>query len=340
MLPGPLGDPEHSLDSTSTAPTPASANGVQRFWRHPFTQMFARMIAFALFVFLIASAMRWMFPLPKPKSLGDELAGTGWLPWARLARSLFTVCLSYWLMVRLLERRPVSELAPRKLPLHAATGWLTGMGIMFAAAGAMALFGSYSIQGLNPDPSLLVPLAVLGLGPGIAEEIIARGILFRVVEEATGTWFALALSAALFGFGHFANPNATVWSSLAIAIEAGLLLGMAYAFTRSLWFVMGIHAAWNFTQGALLGIPVSGIAVSDSLLESSTQGAKIISGGEFGAEASILALLICVALAAWFTRKALATGRVVPPFWRRRLADGSVPPLRFAEAQRAPVATA
>lgn len=326
------------MSDSATAPGAPSVGRWRRFWRHPITQMFARILAFALFVFLIGSAMRWMFPLPKLKSLGDELAETGWLPWARLARTLFTVCLAYWLMVRLLERRPVSELAPRKLPLHAATGWLTGMGIMFAAAGAMALFGSYSIHGVNPDPSLLVPLAVLGLGPGIAEEIIARGILFRVVEEATGTWFALALSAALFGFGHAANPNATLWSSMAIAIEAGLLLGMAYAFTRSLWFVMGIHAAWNFTQGALLGIPVSGIAISDSLIESSTQGAEIISGGEFGAEASILALLICVALAAWFTRKAHAAGRVAPPFWRRRLADGSVPPLRFPESQAAAMA--
>ena len=157
------------------------------------------------------------------------------------------------------------------------------------------LAGAYRIQGVNPDAYLLGPLVVLGLLPGITEEIIARGILFRVVEEGLGTWVALVISALLFGFGHMANPNATVWSSVAIAIEAGLLLGMAYAWTRSLWFCMGLHAAWNFTQGPLLGIPVSGFEVK-GLLVSTTQGPALLSGGEFGAEASILTVIVCVSL--------------------------------------------
>ena len=164
--------------------------------------------------------------------------------------------------------------------------------------------------------SWLAPLLVLGLLPGITEEIMFRGVLFRVIEDGLGTWAALIVSAMFFGLVHLGNPNATLWSSIAIAVEAGLLLGMAYAWTRSLWFVMGLHAAWNFTQGTLLGIPVSGIALK-GLLDSSTQGSAWLSGGEFGAEASVTTVIVCTALAAFFTHKAISQKRIRPPFWRR-----------------------
>lgn len=310
-------------------PSPMPASRLGRFWRHPITQMLARIIVFVLLVAALGYVLRLLIPLPEAKGPTAELHEGAFTALLRLLRSVIAVAGAYWMMVRLLERRPLTELALRKMPVHLATGWLVGMGILVAAALALAAVGSFSVHGVNPEAPLLVPFLVLGLGAGITEEIIARGILFRVVEEAFGTWAALVFSAALFGLGHFANPNATWWSSLAIALEAGLLLGMAFAWTRSLWYVIALHAAWNFTQGPLLGIAVSGIAVT-GLVESSTQGPPILSGGEFGAEASILALLICIALAAWFTRRAHAAGRIVPPYWRRRV-DGSVPPLRFPE---------
>jgi membrane protease YdiL (CAAX protease family) len=221
--------------------------------------------------------------------------------------------------VRFVERRRITELAPEKLLSHSAIGWLVGTGIMLLAATAMAVVGAYRVHGINHDAYLLGPLVVLGLLPGIAEEIVARGVLFRVVEDGLGTWIALVISALLFGFGHMANPNATIWSSTAIAIEAGLLLGMAFAWTRSLWFCMGLHAAWNFTQGPLLGIPVSGFELK-GLLDSTTQGPVLLSGGEFGAEASILTVIICVTVAGFFTRKAIDQGRIKVPFWRQHVA--------------------
>ena len=67
------------------------------------------------------------------------------------------------------------------------------------------------------------------------------------------------MTSVLFGLAHIMNPNATWFSSFAIAVEAGLLLGGAYMLTRSLWLPMGLHAAWNFTQGEIFDVPVSGI---------------------------------------------------------------------------------
>ncbi len=293
----------------------------RRLWNRPGLRgmllMLFRLLVFIALAAGLGYAMRALIPLPR-LSPEQSLSVSGWELWLRAIRSLVPTVLAYWLLVRFVERRKVTELAANKLLTQSAAGWLVGMGIMLVATGAMAAAGAYRIDGFNADADLVGPLVVLGLLPGITEEIIARGILFRVVEEGVGSWAALVFSALLFGFGHAANPNATIWSSVAIAIEAGLLLGMAYAWTRSLWFCMGLHAAWNFTQGPLLGIPVSGFDVK-GLLISRTQGPELISGGEFGAEASILAVLVCVSLGVFFARKAIAEGKILKPSWRRPL---------------------
>ena len=70
--------------------------------------------------------------------------------------------------------------------------------------------------------------------------------------------FSYLLWTALFGALHIMNPGATWFSSVAIAVEAGILLGAAYMLTRQLWLSIGIHAAWNFTQGWVFSVPVSG----------------------------------------------------------------------------------
>ncbi len=293
----------------------------RRLWIRPGVRgmllMLFRLLVFIALAAGLGYAMRYLIPLPS-LTPDQSLSLSGWELWLRAIRSLVPTVLAYWLLVRFVERRKVSELAPKKFLTHSAVGWLVGMGIMLVATGAMAAAGAYRIDGFNADANLVAPLVVLGLLPGITEEIVARGILFRVVEEGVGSWAALVFSALLFGFGHAANPNATIWSSVAIAIEAGLLLGMAYAWTRSLWFCMGLHAAWNFTQGPLLGIPVSGFDVK-GLLISHTQGPELISGGEFGAEASILTLVVCVSLGLFFARKAIAEGKILKPSWRRPL---------------------
>jgi len=312
-----------AIDTATADAAPVRPSAGLRFWRHPITQLVVRFV----FFLLVAAAISWllsrMIHLPKLKQMSDELTEAGATAWLRLGMKVVPAMVAYWLMVRLLERRKVAEFAPRKAPVHLAAGWLVGMGILLAAAAALAIPGFYSIQGTNPQAPLLAPLLVLGIGAGVLEEILFRGILYRLVEETFGSWAAVVVSAIFFGLVHIANPNATWWSSLAIAVEAGLLLGMAYAWTRSLWFVIALHAAWNFTQGPVLGIAVSGIAV-DGLLKSTLVGPAMLSGGEFGAEGSILTMAICVALAVYFTRKAIASGRIVSPYWKRRNADGSV----------------
>jgi membrane protease YdiL (CAAX protease family) len=150
--------------------------------------------------------------------------------------------------------------------------------------------------------------------PAFMEEILFRGILFRYVEELAGSWAALIVTSALFGFAHILNPHATWYSSLAIAIEAGLLLGGAYMLTRSLWLPIGLHAAWNFTQGEIFGVPVSGGAVH-GLLRSRLVGAPLLSGAGFGLEGSVIAVVIATAAGVCFVWLAVRRGKVVRPWW-------------------------
>lgn len=227
--------------------------------------------------------------------------------------------LAYLFLVRVVERRPVDELSPRRLPAGLALGLLGGLALFSVVVGVLWLLGSYHVIGTNPDAHWLLALLSVGLGAGVGEEIVTRGVLFRIAEEGLGTWWALAISALFFGFAHGHNPGATVWSSAAIAIEAGVLFALIYHLTRSLWPCIGLHAAWNFAQGTIYGIPVSG-GHADGWLVSTRSGPDWLSGGVFGAEASVVALLVCSTLSVLLLVAILRRHSIVQPARRRRAA--------------------
>ena len=202
-----------------------------------------------------------------------------------------------------------------------ALGLGYGAGIMGLVVAIAAALGLYSIAGPGDTIKLFPEIVALGLFPAISEEIFFRGILFRWCEELGGSWFALALTSAFFGLAHLMNPNATAFSSFAIAVEAGIVLGGAYMLTRSLWMPMGLHAAWNITQGEIFDVPVSGLAMN-GLVNARIQGPELLSGGQFGFEASIIALVLATAAGVWLVVRAIRQGELVRPWWvRRRLAS-------------------
>jgi hypothetical protein len=106
-------------------------------------------------------------------------------------------------------------------------------------------------------------------------------------------------------------------STAAIALEAGVLLAAAYMYSRSLWFVMGLHFAWNFTEGGIFATSVSGGPTEGVIRVSFASGKDWLTGGQFGPEASLPAVLICLAAGIAFIMMAKRANRVVPPSWRR-----------------------
>ena len=238
----------------------------------------------------------------------------------------------FWVSVRLLEGKGVREagLAPRRAPPELAAGFGLGAAIVSAIVGILAGVGAYRIEGLWPlDPGTnragWFALTVLGLFlVGFAEEIRNRGILFRLLEQNLGTWVALGLSALAFGFVHWKNPGATWWSSLAIALEGGVLLAALYAATRSLWLPIGVHWAWNLFEGPVFGTAVSGNSVG-ALARGAFSGPSWLTGGAFGPEAGLPALVIGgvagVLAVVWMVRR----GEVQPPAWVRARVEAGAP---------------
>lgn len=290
--------------------TPAGTPGWQRWI--VFSPL-ARLLAFVIVFVPGVKLAEFLIPMLGWTSHGTPLqAGLGQMV-GRIAPAL----LAYLVVACLIERRKPTELLSRNAPSRALAGLVAGAALFSTVVGVLWLLGVYHVTGFNPHADWLPQLLMVGIGAGIGEEIMFRGMLFRVVEEGLGTWAALLVSALFFGFAHAWNPGATAWSSAAIAIEAGLLFGLLYNVTRSLPLCMGVHAAWNFCQGTVYGIPVSGMK-ADGWLVSTRSGPDWLSGGVFGAEASVVALTLCLLCSAALLAVAARRHSLVPPSWRRR----------------------
>lgn len=270
-----------------------------------------------LIAFLSVSIV--MLVVPMSMDLLGALLGVGSAGWFQVLSALLAVTAVYFvyrLYVRVIERRDATELALDGALPELGAGVLVGALLFTTVILILAVMGIYQFNGLNPTPQVLTVLA-LSISSGFIEEVLFRGILFRIVQESLGTWLALLISAAFFGLAHFANPGATVFSSLAIALEAGFLLGGAYLLTRRLWLAVGIHFAWNFTQGGIFGVAISGHPMQ-GLFTGSLTGPEILSGGSFGAEASAVALVVCLVSFGVLYWQARKREHVIAPFWARK----------------------
>jgi uncharacterized protein len=228
---------------------------------------------------------------------------------------LATVFLAYYSFVHVIERRHVIELSAPKSILELASGVGIGAALFTVTIGILGGLGYYQIIGIN-DWTATLPAFKAAVLAGFLEEILIRGILFRITEASLGTWLALMISASFFGLSHLANPNATFLGAIAIVLEAGILLAAAYILTRRLWLAIGLHFAWNFTQSGIFGVTVSGIELK-GLFDSKLSGPAWLSGGDFGAESSIVAVLVCLAVGLYILWRAYKKGNFVKPFWKR-----------------------
>lgn len=208
--------------------------------------------------------------------------------------------LVYALVVKWWEDAPAKDLPMNRLVADTAVGLALGAVTICVVTGVMALAGCYRITGTGAGALDLFYAFCYFAVVAVGEEILFRGVLFRWIDEKWGFPVALGVSALLFGLMHWSNPGGTLWSSVAIAVEAGLLLGAAYKWSGTLWLPIGIHWTWNFVQGNIFGFAVSGNEAGKSLYASSVEGPDWLTGGAFGAEASVIAVVVGAALSAWF----------------------------------------
>ena len=202
--------------------------------------------------------------------------------------------LTYAVFVRYYEKRIITELSVKGIGKNLSIGICLGVVLQSLTILVIFLNKGFTVVSVN-SILFILPSLTMAFTSAIFEEILFRGIIFRITEEKLGSYWALLISAIIFGAMHLANPHSTVVAALGLAIQAGLLLAAAYIFTRNLWFPIAIHFAWNFMQSGIFGLSTSGSNMGKSLLTTKIEGAEWFTGGQFGPEGSIQATIFCLA---------------------------------------------
>jgi len=245
--------------------------------------------------------------------------------------SVFTF--AAYLTLKLIDKRPF-----RLLGLWFSPGWFReyyiGLGFGFGSITVVFLIlwltNHVDVTKGTWDSALsvsLLKLLVLFAFAGALEELMLRGYLFQAFIEGSNKWIAILVLSLIFSAMHMFNPN---WSAMGaiIIFLAGIELSVAYVKTRSLWLPIGLHMAWNWTQGPLWGMHVSGTTIENTVLVSVPQGSEFWSGGEFGAEGSIFAAVITV-LVTWIIWRAewIKPSKANSELWKKYPASYGVSPV-------------
>ncbi|GAA6766220.1 type II CAAX endopeptidase family protein [Flavobacterium sp. CGRL1] len=227
----------------------------------------------------------------------------------------FSCILSYILFFKKYDKRAITEFSAKGLAKNLTIGILIGFVLQSFTILVMYLNGNYSVVNINPVSFILIPFAIM-FTVAIIEEILVRGIIFRIVEEKLGSYISLTISSVLFGVFHLANPHGTLISGVCIT-TAGFMLGAAFIYSRNLWFPIALHFAWNFTQSGIFGAITSGNEKTSSLLEAKIQGPEFITGGEFGPEGSIQAIVFCVLGTILLLTLSQKQNKIITPYWKK-----------------------
>ena len=211
--------------------------------------------------------------------------------------SFVFILLLFIFWVKFIEKNPLSTLGFIKKNWLKYLGW--GILISLLQMGVIAIvyqvggIGSFELNELSLEPILFI----LGLFPfwllqGGTEEVATRGWLLTRIAARTNLPLAIAISSSLFGFLHLGNSGVTFLSVLNIVLD-GVLAGLLLVYTDSIWLVVAQHGTWNYVQGNLLGFQVSGTGADASIFSFTMgSGPDWLTGGEFGAEGSIITTLV------------------------------------------------
>ncbi|WP_051412023.1 CPBP family intramembrane glutamic endopeptidase [Halonatronum saccharophilum] len=204
-----------------------------------------------------------------------------------------------YLWVRFVERRGFKSLGfegvnPLKKYIN---GFIFGAALMILSVIILATLGLVSLEASGLDlygPRIFIAIFIILLAwvvQGAAEEILIRGWQMPTLGAKYTPGFAFVFSSLIFAIMHIFNANVTLISLINLA-----LIGFLFAFyalgEERLWGVCGFHTAWNFVQGNIFGLEVSGMASSVSLLHLSVNGSEVITGGYFGPEGGLVVTFI------------------------------------------------
>jgi membrane protease YdiL (CAAX protease family) len=213
-----------------------------------------------------------------------------------------------WVMMSGVESRsPVAlglALSPR-MAVDLARGVAIGLTLIGLVLGAMILGGWARVSpigGTAPSNSgSVVHVTLLLLVAAFFEELAVRGYPFQLLARARGPGFAVGATSIVFALLHGANPGVDR-TAIANTLLAGILLGILYWKTLSLWLVTGAHFSWNWVMGVGAGLPVSGLEVGSPLARIRVDGPEPWTGGAYGPEGGLLLSVVALLGIAWAAR--------------------------------------
>ncbi|WP_419948475.1 CPBP family intramembrane glutamic endopeptidase [Candidatus Palauibacter sp.] len=226
------------------------------------------------------------------------------LVWWTVVPGLAAGLAATWLLLVRIDGRRLSWLGLRGgvgAVREVVLGSLAGFAIVGVPVLVLAGLG-WASWTASAEPSAWAGVGMSGLllVAAFTEELLFRGYPFRVLEARFGPVAALVATSAAFGLAHGANPGIGPLAFVNLGL-AGVLLGVAYWRTRSLWFAGGVHFGWNWLMAAS-GLSVSGLDVSISGLDAALSGPPLWTGGAFGPEGGLLVTFVTVLGTAWLWR--------------------------------------
>ncbi len=226
--------------------------------------------------------------------------------------------LALWLWLRFYERRPFWTLGLERAaaPMYYARGFLVGVALFALSVALCAALGYVAPESGPPGQQglgalggvLLVYLGWTIQGP--VEELLTRGWLMPVVAARYRPWLGILVSSLVFALLHLLNPNLSLLAVLNLCLF-GLFAALYTLWEGGLWGICALHAAWNWAQGNVFGLEVSGQAVDGGILFNlQERGPDLITGGPFGPEAGLAVtavLAVGIAVLAFLLRKTYAS---------------------------------
>lgn len=283
----------------------------------------ALFVLFALFflgaaVSLVGALAGWLLPE----------AASGLVALVAGAAALLAVLAASWLVMAWLENAPVAALGlplDGLVPAEIGRGAALGIALIAFAVVPLALAGSirWIPSGSASIGPLLASLAVTSgflFLAALLEELLLRGYPLQALAERAGGPAAIAITAIVFSLLHAYNPGfrptapdvftLRAWLPLLNITLAGVLLGLAFWRTYSLWFAGGVHFGWNWGMGFAADVPVSGLdteSVGYAFLDTPgfdavVAGPELWTGGGFGPEGGLAVTLVLAGACVWLAR--------------------------------------
>lgn len=218
----------------------------------------------------------------------------------RLILELLTfgfIILTVFRWTRKVEKRPIRTLGFYKENFLSALfkGYGLGLSLFILALAGLVVLGQYQFDSIHLDTYSLIfviftiPFWIL---QGTAEELVTRAWLIPQLAKRTNLKVAIIISSSLFTLLHLGNPGITFLSAIDLFLF-GVAMSLYLLKTDTIWGIGGIHGAWNFAQGNLFGVLVSGQSSGTSIMKFTPQGNQDwLSGGSFGIEGSIVSSII------------------------------------------------